>query len=163
MKIYSYKKSGFTLLELMIVIVILGVLCLLSFQGVNQSVRLQKATNGIQQVGYALNKARYYAKSKGETVTVIFSSNSNTYTIETDDHDLTDSRAIDGTSGILPSGIKVIHSDQSQIFFDIDGQPMSSMNPKMPISYVNRLTVGYENGPQKSLLITPVSGRIVYE
>lgn len=158
------KKSGFTLLELLVTIVIIGVLAVLSFQGVNQSVTTQKAKNGIQQIGYALNKARYYAKAKGERITVTLPCNSTNYYIETDDDvELHNSSAIDGTSGVLPSGVKLIHSDCYQVIFDIDGKPMESINPDYPLSYLCRVTVGQNNGPQKSLLISPGTGRVVYE
>lgn len=158
------KQKGFTLLELLVTISIISVLLTIALKSVGNSVDSQSASDAGQQAMYALNRARYYAKTKGIVTHVYFGEGTNQYIIEENDgNSLLKENSIDGSSGELPDGVTVLENTCGDIFFNIDGTPLLSVDPsKEPMYEVCRITVG-NSASEKSLIILPHSGSITYE
>lgn len=163
MNIQNRNNKGFTLLELLITISLISVLSLMSFQGLANSIDSQNVNHAAKQVAFAINKARYYAKAKGENTHIVLEINSNTYEISADDVSLLNANSIDGTSGELPDNVTITDNTCGDLYFYVDGTPLNSIDPPYQLSHYCTITVGAKNGKSKTISILPYSGRVVYD
>lgn len=161
MKENKRNKRGFTLLELLITVSLISVFAMISFQGVADSIGKQKVNNAAKQISFALNKARYYAKTKGENTRIIMEENSNTYEITANDVSIINSNSMDGTSGELPENVVIKTNSCGNLYFYIDGTPLTSIDPPYQLSHHCTITVSSNNGRSKTISILPYSGRIM--
>ena len=171
MNISRKNINGYTLLELLITIAVISVMTTIGFQSVASSINSQKTSNAAKQVEFALKKARYYAKTKGQITHVSMPVGTNKYVIEANDIDLTSSDNIDGTSGVLPENIKFQTNTCGDIYFYVDGTPLTSAEePISPLTYLCSITVSASaetddraGNKSETLTLMPYSGSIVYE
>jgi prepilin-type N-terminal cleavage/methylation domain-containing protein len=154
------EHKGLTLLELMITVSLLGLLLVLGLSVFDKETRLQHLNDATQQIGYAVKKARYYAKISGDYGVVSFVNNSNTYSIKTDSTStITNENYMGALSGQLPDNIKIISTNCGVLYFSVDGTLLDSS--KQPKTTACTIKVGYNDSPQKSLDIQPGIGNIV--
>ena len=165
MKHYKRHNSGFTFLELLVTISVISVLAVLSYQSLASSIESQNATMAASQIMNALNKARYYAKTKGKSTFISLPTDSNEYSIEeADGTSLIQTYNIDGASGKLPGNTKILENSCGDFYFYVDGTPMYSVGDFLdPLSSRCEIVVGNEDGLQKTLIINPHTGSIVYD
>lgn len=163
MAIHIRCKSGFTLLELLITVSLISVFALISFQGLNNSIESQNVNNAAKQIAFAINKARYYAKTKGEMTHIKLEENSKTYEITADDISILNANRMDGTSGKLPNHVTITSNNCGDLYFYIDGTPLNSIDPPYQLSHHCTITVGVYNGKSKTISILPYSGSVIYD
>lgn len=155
------KYSGITLLELLITISLMSFLLVMGFQSFSVMINRQYSQSAIQQAGFAIKKARYFARAKGVTTKLNFPVGSNNYSIVAGGVSITNDANFDATSGILPDKTKILSNNCSDIYFYIDGTLVDSNNQH--ISTDCKISIGYDNGIQKSLTVYSNSGSVVYD
>lgn len=165
-KLKNNNKDGVTLLELLITISIISVLSLLSFTSFTAAINAEYSTTAAKQLSYAIEKARYYAKSNGTTTYIKFNTNSDTYIIKTPDANgksLTDQNRFDGFSGKMPDGTKVIDTTCNYFYYYVDGLPVSETSRRTPLSSDCFVLVGVTNSYTKIVRVNSKTGKVSYE
>lgn len=158
------RLYGVTFLELMITIAIISVILYLAFDTYSGSINTQTAKSAIKQVGFALKTARYYAKANGVITHVNFPIGSSTYSIDVNDVPITNVSDFGANSGVLPGNAKVVDNTCADVYFYIDGTPLSAIDPeKTEFADHCSIIVGYEGGHQETLYLHAHSGSISYE
>lgn len=158
------KYKAVSLLELLVSLTVICVLLGMSFMAYNDATDRQNVSNSVKQLGFAINKARSYAQTKGYPTQVIITSGQSTYSIKANNVEITNSSYNDAMSGVLPSGTKVVTKGCSNdIYFYIDGTPLTNTNPKTVMSSDCIIKVGIDNRTYKTLTINGQSGEVTYE
>ncbi|MEW5819153.1 MAG: prepilin-type N-terminal cleavage/methylation domain-containing protein [Cyanobacteriota bacterium] len=161
---HNRRKNGFTLIELLITISLISVLTILSFNNYAKVIDRQNTINASKDIIYALNKARYYSKTKGKVTHIDIPIDSNKYYIDIDGNLLYFQSESDEYSGILPANTKVLQNSCGEFFFYIDGTPMTNVDTyNDPLSNICRIIIGNNDNDSKTLLLNPYSGSIEYE
>ncbi|MGD9581263.1 MAG: Tfp pilus assembly protein FimT/FimU [Vampirovibrionia bacterium] len=157
------NNKGFTLIELLITISLMSVLALLGFSSLANSINSQNMNHAAKQLAFGINKARYYAKTKGEITHIEIDTDSNTYEITANEASLINNNSIDGTSGVLPENINIQENTCGDLYFYIDGTPLNSIDPVTQLNHSCSISVGPNSKKTKKISILPYSGRVVNE
>ncbi len=81
------KDNGFTMIELMIVIAVIGILAGIAYPNFSKALRIHRLSSGIQEFQSALMFAKLTAIRNSETVSIVFApgvGDAGTYTVFTD-------------------------------------------------------------------------------
>lgn len=149
-------NSGYSLIELAVTVIILGVLLSTGFTAFGNSINTQKAGSAAERIMLAVKKARHYSRTKGVLTSLFFTEGSNSYSITADGEILSESSLFDAFSGVLPENTIIIQNTCESINFYADG---SLVNPEGDIVIENcYITTGYVNGSQKTVVIQGYSG-----
>lgn len=172
------KYKGFTLLEGLITLSLFCVLMGLGMGSVVGVVERQEAQNGLKQLRFDIQKARYYAKAKGVSTQLKIDANTNTYRVT----DNNDNSIIDVEERALGGGLNFLEacedygyatagdsgfSDQgymaescTTISFYVDGTPKSSGGDNI---YANcRYRIGFLNGANDYIILHSNTGELSY-
>ncbi len=156
------RRYGFSMLELMITLSIMGILLCFGAPFIGKTCQSQDVVNARKQLAYALKKSRYYARNKGITVSVDLTEGSNTFSVTADGTELTgESTLFDSFNGTFPEDLVVISSSCNDINFDINGFLIDSYDELITENCI--ITVGYSNGIQKNLTINTGTGNVNYD
>jgi prepilin-type N-terminal cleavage/methylation domain-containing protein len=155
------RKKGMSLFELLITTMLLSILLSMGFHSFDSSVQDQNAVSAAEQMISAINKTKYYSRSKGVVASLSFPIGSNTYSISADNVVISNSNFFDASSGKLPKNVEIIQNTCIDINFYVDGSLVDSSGST--IIQDCKITVGYESGPQKTIVIRGNSGNVDYE
>ncbi len=154
-------KAGITLLELVVTLTIIAILLVTSLAAFDSFIDDQNTISAAQQAGFAIQKARYYAKANGVITNLVFTPGNKVYDIVAGSKSIVNNANFDATSGKLPGDVKILSNNCDEIYFNVYGSLVNSYN--QPISNKCQINLGYPNGPQKSITIEPGMGNVVYD
>lgn len=161
-------KKGFTLLEVCIAVVLIGILSLMAMSDLWQSIPALESRQGIKQVQEILIAARNKAVKKSSTVIVDFSAASNAQNgkggiieIELPDGTVVESHYLNKNVLLNTSSTTV----GTSVRFNYRGQPVDSSGSASAVTDSNNnVAVSfYRNGTAlytKSLKIMPFTGQV---
>jgi Tfp pilus assembly protein FimT len=165
-------KKAFTLMELLVIFVIIGILSLIGIPGLMSQLKDFQVKEDMMKVEQAIKEARSTAITASSTHLIDFSeANTNHGTngglIKVKKADGTVISELYLTKGVLyNSGSSNIASNV--IRFDFKGQPVGSSGLTSEFTDSNnRVTISYISGTtplvSKSLIVSPVTGYITYQ
>ena len=154
-----FKKSGLSLMELMITVAIMAVLLSTGFTAFGNSIESQKSKQAADQIASAIKQAKYFSRSNGVLTSLFFIEGSNTYTIIADGEIISDNGFYDSFSGILPENTVVVQNTCNEINFYVDGSVVDSEGEVITGSC--SIKVGYINGKQNTVTIRGNSGNVI--
>jgi len=144
-------------MELLITMAIASVLLTMSYQGFGAMQTAENLKSSTQQVAFAIEKARYYATSKGVVTTIKFSKHA--YSVKAGSQTLTNSSYIDAMSGTL-GDVTVYSNTCGTLSFYVDGTPINSAGQPMSTDCVIKLSLG---GGNKSINVQAGTGNVIYD
>jgi type II secretion system protein H len=119
-------RKGFTLLEMMIVLAIIGTLCALALSSMHEYVKRTKLRNTAETVAADIRQARWKARMQSVPCTIVFDTDQQTYFIS------------GSQNAILPEGIR----------FGVD--PAVSGKPSDPYSTPPQDGISFDSGSVKN-------------
>jgi prepilin-type N-terminal cleavage/methylation domain-containing protein len=152
------KKSGVTLIELLISLGLISVLLSMGFSAFDSSIKAQNSKSASEQIVSAIKKAKYYSRSKGVITSLSFPTGGNSYSISVNGIIISNDNNFDATSGKLPKNIEIIQNSCGDINFYVDGSPVDVSNNTVATDC--SIKVGYADGPQKTITIKGNSGNV---
>jgi len=154
------KKSGVTLIELMVTVSLASFLLILGYRGYGDMISTETLKTGTQQAAFAIKKARYYATSKGDITRINFPVGSNSYSITADGKVITDNGRFDAMSGVLPENVTISTNSCNNLGFYVDGTPIDTNN--QPILTDCKIKLSYK-GEEQLITIQAETGNIIDE
>jgi prepilin-type N-terminal cleavage/methylation domain-containing protein len=156
------KQRGFTLTELLVTVVIIGVIAGIASVPLMQFFAKTKLKNDAIAVGQILQEAQNHARSKSVDVQVIFSSSSVTVEREDTSEELNSFQFSDGVK------YDTSNSGLATIVFDFKGSPMGSTYGDDATTFTNangKIVICYtdNNGncvTSKTLYVKPLTGAV---
>ena len=103
------SKSGFTLIEMMVVIAIMAIITAIATPNVMQWVGTQRFNSAVRDIQSSIESMRLYAVKENSTTTISFTNGANSYVTTTRKRGLpsTDPDAVKNTTHNLPHGVTV--------------------------------------------------------
>jgi len=97
-------KSGFTLIELMVVTAIISIIMMIAVPNVIQWVSTQRFNSGVRDIQATIESMRLYAAKENSTATISFTAGANSYVTTKRKRGIGD---VNTTTHKLPGGITV--------------------------------------------------------